>query len=455
MPSYIKKYLFEKRFHFSRFQFNLVAVVFIVVGLILGSYFTIKGVSHVFAANDTTKTWTFNTANAGSYTYDSSLVSVDTSAHPVTGVNKFTNPAFASDASSWSASAVSGSTTPAGWIVAPGNSSYSTTDFLVMKYEAKCAATADPTTGLTSPTTGTGGYADNTTACTSANSKQVVSVASGFPIVNVSQTNSITRCSTVSVGGSAAHLITNNEWMTLARGAEAQTANWYGGVVGTNFMFMGHNDNGPAAALAASTDDNSPYSGTNDSASSCDGVYSNFVVGDDTTSGRACVGQKRTFTLANGSVIWDLSGNVWEWTNNTIQRQYQPQAWNGTTDDNTGFNWSDFTSGGGLSRYIHSYKSGLSISDVQPSNATYNASKGVGRIYHYSLVGDTNTTVYAFRRGGGWDTGAYAGAFTLALGSLPSGISTTFGLRCASDSVAPSSSYSSSSAAPAGEILLL
>jgi len=26
--------------------------------------------------------------------------------------------------------------------------------------------------------------------------------------------------------------------------------------------------------------------------------------------------QRRTFTLSNGTVIWDISGNVWEWTNN-------------------------------------------------------------------------------------------------------------------------------------------
>src|SRR3989344_3661855 len=104
MLNTLKKYLFEPRFHFSRFQFNLVALIFIVFGIITGSFLTIKGVSHVFAINDTTQTWTYDTANAGDFTYDSSLVSVDTSAHPVTGVNKFTNPAFSDNNDSWTAS---------------------------------------------------------------------------------------------------------------------------------------------------------------------------------------------------------------------------------------------------------------------------------------------------------------------------------------------------------------
>lgn len=45
----IKNYLFYPRFHFSRFQFNLIALFFITVGLIAGSYFTLKGINSLFA----------------------------------------------------------------------------------------------------------------------------------------------------------------------------------------------------------------------------------------------------------------------------------------------------------------------------------------------------------------------------------------------------------------------
>ncbi len=404
-PSRLKSYLFSPRFHFSRFQFNLVALLFISLGLLAGSYLTLKGIRTIFAINDTTKTWTFNSANASTYTYDNTLVTVDNSgARPVTGVNTITNPAFASDNSSWSLSAVAGSTTPAGWVVVPGNSTYSTTDFLAMKYEAKCAATSDLTTGLTSPDSGYHTYSDSGGACTAANSKGVVSVASGYPIANVSQTNSIVRCAATTVAGSAAHLITNNEWMTVARNAEAQAGNWSLGAVGSGYLFAGHNDNAPALAVVASTTDTgnnacayTDTAGTTEAPSSCPTNTANNTSG---TAGN----QKRVLTLSNGQYIWDIAGNVWEWTNNTIQRKDQPLAWNGTTDDGTGFGWSDYASGS-LSRYLKNYKVGSSMQQVnmEPAGSyTHNATYGIGRIYHYSLSSDTDTTVYAFLRGGGY-----------------------------------------------------
>src|SRR3989338_1860436 len=229
IASKIRDYLFKPRFHLNRFQFNLVALFFLTVGFIAGSYLTLSKIfPNAFALNDTAKTWTFNTANVSSYTYDTSLVTVDdTGAHPV--ANKLTNPAFASDNSSWSVAAVPSS----GWVEVPGNATYSTTNFLAMKYEAKCASTSDLTTGLTSSDTGYRTWPDDTAACTSANSRAVVSVASGYPIANISQTTSATRCSAVTVGSTTAHLQTNNEWMTMTRDAEAQASNWNGGVVGT------------------------------------------------------------------------------------------------------------------------------------------------------------------------------------------------------------------------------
>ncbi len=183
----IKNYLFYPRFHFSRFQFNLVALFFLTVGFIAGSYLTLSKIfPNVFALNATAKTWTFNTANSGDYTksqIDSeTVVAVDNNgAHPTggsVGANELTNPAFASDNSSWSVAAVP----PSGWVEVPGNATFGTSNFLAMKYEAKCAATSDPATGLTSPDTGYNTYSDSTTPCTSANSRQVVSVASGYPI---------------------------------------------------------------------------------------------------------------------------------------------------------------------------------------------------------------------------------------------------------------------------------
>lgn len=284
---------------------------------------------------------------------------------------KLANSAFASNNTSWSVAAVP----PSGWVEAPGNSTFSTTNFLVQKYEAKCAATSDLTTGLT---TATNTYADSTTACTSANSRQVVSVASGNPIVNISQTTSATRCSAVSVGSTTAHLQTNNEWMSMTRDAEAQASNWNGGVVGTSYMYSGHNDNAPATSLVASSDDTLGY----------------------TNTGQSSGNQKRTLTLSNGAVLWDIPGNVWEWTNDT-----QSSTIN-TTAGWVEWNHANIASG---ARALYG-----------PSSASYLSANGMGQVYGGALNN-------AFVRGGDWTSGAYTGAFTLYLFYTPSDTNSNVG----------------------------
>ena len=149
---------------------------------------------------------------------------------------------------------------------------YGTSDFCVMKYEAKTGSA--------------------TVAATTQ--------ASGFPIGSISQTDSITACS---LNGAGYRLINNNEWMTIARNIEGQGANWTGGAVGNGGLWRGHSDFSPNNALAASTDDNLGYEGTGNTSPSI---------------------EKRTHILSNGQTIWDLGGNVWEWNNDTIQGQSKP-----------------------------------------------------------------------------------------------------------------------------------
>lgn len=400
---HLKHYLFAPRWYFSRVQFNLLATLFLAAGIIAGSYLTLTELifPKVFALNDTTKTWTFNTANAGDYTYDSNLVTVDDSgARPIDNANKLTNPAFASDNSSWSVSAEPGSSW-AGWVEVPGNATYSTDNFLVMQYEAKydctgddggdeaatCSAPADSGAGVD--------YRDLT-----FDSANVVSTANGGPLVHLTQPQAIAACP------SGTHLVTNAEWMTMARNAEAQTANWANGTVGSLVSAGGGMYRGNVGeSTSVGYNGSDPEYGT----------------GRDT---------KAKLTLSNGAEIWDLSGNVWEFNSDTITEQNQPDV-----SGQSGWAWRELTA-------LTSYGS-LSYDEVRPSDSNYNADYGVGRIYHNSE--SASSTERVFLRGGAWYDTSNAGAFALPLSSGTSGQGNYLGFRCASDSVAISQSFSSSS----------
>ena len=234
-------------------------------------------------------------------------------------------------------------TCPTGYIRVPGNSLYQTKGFCVMKYEAKTGSA--------------------TVAATTQ--------AAGTPQLHISQTDAITACS---LNGAGYGLINNREWMTIARNIEAQNSNWTGGAVGSGGLWRGYDGNSYDDYLSASTDDD-PYFGTNNSGTSI---------------------EKRTLTLSNGETIWDLSGNVSEWTNDSILGKDQP------TGIRKKFRTREYTA-------ITNYGT-LSYDLIRPSNNTWNSKQNMGQIY--SDGSSNNTTSYAFLRGGG-SIGSDTGVFSL------------------------------------------
>jgi hypothetical protein len=196
-------------------------------------------------------------------------------------------------------------------------------------------------------------------------------------------------------------------------------------------MYSGHNDDGPANSLNASTNDFNGYYQTNDGPSfPGDGSFSNFPSND----ARAYQGQKRTLTLSNGQVIWDLAGNVWESTDASMPIL---SRYHGGDQQ-----WMSYYSNDGTGKIASN------VPTLKLPPLTWNANQGMGRYYDgLNLSGAYNSlneapnfcTGYCsptavFLRGGhwgsGWGGGAHAGAFALNLGNGPSLLSTTVGFRC-------------------------
>ena len=289
---------------------------------------------------------------------------------------------------------------PTNWVQVPGNGTFGTSNFWVMKYDAKCV---QGTTPLTSPDSGYHTYYDSSAPCTSGNGKYVASTPDGYPIAYISHTTALSYCASL-----GAHLLTNDEYMTIATNAANQPSNWSGGSVGSGYLYSGHNDNAPAYALTASPDDSNGY------------------YGETNTGGN----QRRTLTLSNGSVVWDMAGNVWEHVQRSVNNvgdntasMSLPACSNGTA----GWEWCQY--GTALTPYVSAWTSDVQQSLVAPPNSSWNSNQGVGQVYTYGAGGNQGTAV--FIRGAYWYYGSFAGAFALNMSWGPSNTYYNVGIRCA------------------------
>lgn len=310
-------------------------------------------------------------------------------------------------------------TCPTGYVWVPGSAKYGTLPgFCTMKYIAS-----------------------------NDGSNNAVSTAAGTPWVSISQTSAIAQCEAL---GPGYHLISEPEWMTIADQIATLPINDTDAAAGMQ-LANGHSDNTPGNALAAgtaatdpivsgcnlmlplsdaanayaagvceqrgngaggSTDDDKGYYGTGNVWSA-----SGYVSGGNNKS------QLRTKILQNGTVIWDIGGNVWQWTNATLWSasgagvasttvSEMPDAGSWTTA-----NWYEYTA-------ITNYKS---LGYARPKITTWASANGIGKIY---LPTDTTAQYRAFRRGGAWGVGSLGGAFALALDYAPSSTLTNVGFRC-------------------------
>ena len=277
---------------------------------------------------------------------------------------------------------------PANFIAVPKLTDYTANSFCVMKYEAKNDGSGNP-----------------------------VSTEATTPWVNISQTEAFSACRTLNSEGNDGDinsdanengtyaLISNPEWMTIARNIELIDENWSGNAVGTGCLFKG---NAGGDSLQDCAGLSAPYYGSN---------ATEFGPNRD-RDGAA------SLTLSNSEEIWDLSGNVSEWVDwdmtNTLATVSPAEK--------------AYVSGDGapvgLWRQFNALDTKIGVGDEMPPaswapSGAYTADNVIG-VY---LAG-INTSGGAALRGGHWGSEIGAGPFTLWLWAESSVKENHIGFRC-------------------------
>lgn len=266
----------------------------------------------------------------------------------------------------------SGLSCSTGFIPVPGSATYGTADFCVMKYEAK-------------------NDGSNNAVSQAAGAPWGMSVAFTPPVV----------AATASAVCAGCHLITDNEWLTIAQNVLGVASNWDNGAgvhtVGTGYIYNGHSDNSPNSPQAADSNDSNGY----------------YLTGNVAPSG-----QRRTLTLSNGEVIWDLAGNVYELTSGAYVSGQPGVAPGGSYAYRE---WTAITNPGTLSPNPSPAATGIS------GASSWTTANGVGVIFS-----SADETAYRCPlRGGNYINSTNAGVLMVYLNCTSSWSNATTGFRVA------------------------
>jgi len=224
----------------------------------------------------------------------------------------------------------------------------------------------------------------------------------GRPIDFVSAPAAKQACLDLQVPYGSCNLLSNRQWMAIARDIEATAANWSGGEVGSGTLNRGHSDSSPGRTLSIADPDD-PWDQTGQTM-------------DDWT-------QKRTHVLSNGSVLWDFAGNGREWVDwdpstNTfsVGPNTCPEAYTSPlTYSCAELNPLDYLPGNPAGKASNEYTAALTaVGKISGTSAERLAAGGGG----------------AAARGGHYAHGQSSGIFALVLDLDPQDAKNSIGFRC-------------------------
>lgn len=206
-------------------------------------------------------------------------------------------------------------------------------------------------------------------------------------------------------------LLTNAQWQTIARNIESNSANWIQDSAALRL---------PRGVRAIPYSRAVPLEASPDDSKGCYGIASDGSC--ETLTWITGLDERRTHTLTNGEVIWDVGGNVAEWIADTISESDETGALTPVPDLRL------LVIGEYTDRTYFPANQGNSRRFFAPLNIKYGSSHGMGQL----LSGFVNSPYSgAILRGGDAASGVAAGIFAANLTANPNDTQTWIGFRCA------------------------
>jgi len=278
---------------------------------------------------------------------------------------------------------------PHGYVYVPKDSDLESDPFCVMQYEAKPWSDSDSDNKVDSIELHSSGC--NESACTTKDwgtaSYKPGSSAYGHPWRMVTIETAKELCQTL---GDDYDLISNDEWMILAKSIEAHSNNWTGGVLASGKLFKGNNG-----------------------LSNINSYDSIFSTGVDLGIGRNSLAALTYFDGSSNETIWDLSGNLAEWVD-WGQEDYVSYINYLCPDD-----WADLD--------INFCDGKLNEEDYLPFNPG-NITSGYNNEYGLGLI--EGGLGRALLRGGSYRNGEYTGLFNASFAYSVNSAQKDIGFRC-------------------------